>query len=116
MANSQWHWQEQGSAWKGVGIYHVTLTVPSREPLLGKLIIPQNDPKQAYIQRTKLGNALVEKLLNHPTYYPEVQIVQYCLMPDHLHVILYVKRPMKQTPCVTPSASVTDTWQNWKLK
>ncbi len=97
MANENWHWQEPGSAWKGVGIYHVTIIVPSREPLLGKLIIPKDDPKQAYIQRTKLGNALVEKLLNHPTYYPEVQIVQYCLMPDHLHVILYIKRPMKQT-------------------
>ena len=97
MANETWHWQEVGSAWRGVGIYHVTIIVPSREPLLGKLIIPQDDPKQAYVQRTKLGNALVEKLLNHPTYYPEVQIVQYCLMPDHLHVILYVKRPMKQT-------------------
>lgn len=93
----QWHWQEQGTAWKGVGIYHVTLVVPSRKPLLGKLVIPNNNPKQAYVQRTKLGNALVEKLLNHPTYYPEVQIVQYCLMPDHLHVILYVKRPMEQT-------------------
>ena len=75
----------------------VTLTIPSREPLLGDLVIPNNDPKQARIERTKLGNALVEKLLNHPTYYPEVQIVQYCLMPDHLHVILYVKQPMKQT-------------------
>lgn len=92
-----WHWQEPGTAWKGAGIYHVTLTIPSREPLLGELCIPDNDPKQAHIKRTKLGNALVEKLLNHPTYYPEVQIVQYCLMPDHLHVILYVKQPMKQT-------------------
>ena len=40
MANGNWHWQESGTAWKGVGIYHVTLTVPSREPLLGKLVIP----------------------------------------------------------------------------
>ena len=49
--DGNWHWQASGSAWKGVGIYHVTLTVPSREPLLGKLIIPENNPKQAYIQR-----------------------------------------------------------------
>ena len=95
--HDKWHWQEPGSAWKGVGIYHVTLVVPSREPLLGSLVIPNNDAKQARVERTKLGNALIEKLLNHPTYYPEVQIVQYCLMPDHLHVILYVKQPMKQT-------------------
>jgi oligoribonuclease NrnB/cAMP/cGMP phosphodiesterase (DHH superfamily) len=64
MANEHdiWQWQEPGTAWKGAGIYHVTLTIPSMEPLLGKLVIPENDPKKAYIQRTKLGNALVEKL------------------------------------------------------
>ena len=32
-----WHWQEAGTAWKGVGIYHVTLTIPGRQPLLGTL-------------------------------------------------------------------------------
>ena len=49
-----WKWQEPGTAWKGAGIYHVTLVVPSREPLLGELVIPDNDPQKAYIQRTKL--------------------------------------------------------------
>ena len=94
MANDKWHWQEQGTAWKGVGIYHVTLTVPSREPLLGKLVIPDDDPKKAKVERTELGNALVDKLLSHPSYYPEVRILQFCLMPDHLHAILHVTRPM----------------------
>ncbi len=97
MDDEQWSWQEPGTAWKGIGIYHVTLTITSRQPLLDTLVIPDNDPTQAKIERTELGNALVEKLLNHPNYYSEVQIVQYCLMPDHLHVILNVKRPMTQT-------------------
>jgi REP element-mobilizing transposase RayT len=94
MDNNNWHWQEKGTAWYGIGIYHVTLVVPSREPLLGKLIIPENDPKQAIIERTNLGNALVEKLLAHPSFYPEIRILQFCLMPDHLHAILYVTQPM----------------------
>ena len=75
----------------------MTLTVPSREPLLGKLIIPENNPKQAYIQRTELGEKVVEEIFKMGTIYPHVRILQFCLMPDHLHVILYVKRPMKQT-------------------
>lgn len=97
MDHEQWKWQELGEAWKGVGIYHVTLTIPSREPLLGELIIPDNDPTKAYIQRTKLGNALVDELLQLHTYYSETRILQYCLMPDHLHAIIYVKRPLKKT-------------------
>ncbi len=64
------------------------------EPLLGKLVIPENDPKKARVERTEMGNALVDKLLSHPSYYPEVRILQFCLMPDHLHAILHVTRPM----------------------
>ena len=93
--DGNWHWQEQGSAWKGVGIYHVTLTVPSREPLLGKLIIPENDPKQAYIQRTELGEALLECHRTIQSFHKEIQLLQYCLMPDHLHSVWYVRKPMK---------------------
>lgn len=92
-----WQWQKPGKAWRGIGIYHVTLVVPSREPLLGELIIPNNDPKQAYVERTELGNALVDKLLSHSSYYPEVRILQFCLMPDHLHAILHVTHPMNTT-------------------
>ena len=53
-----WHWQDPGSAWKGVGIYHVTLTIPSREPLLGELVTPDNNPAQAHILHSDLGNAV----------------------------------------------------------
>ena len=92
-----WHWQEPGLAWKGIGIYHVTLTVPSREPLLGELIIPNKDPKQAWVQRTELGNALVDELTHLHNFYPETRILQYCLMPDHLHAIIHVTKPLKTT-------------------
>ena len=89
-----WHWQEPGSAWKGIGIYHVTLTIPSREPLLGELRIPNKDPKQAYVERTDLGKELVYLIGSIPNYRPQIQLLQYCVMPDHVHFILYVKEVM----------------------
>lgn len=97
MSNENWHWQEEGTPWKGVGIYHVTLIVPSREPLLGSLLIPNNNPQKAYVERTELGNGLVDELVNLHTYYPEIRLLQYCLMPDHLHAIIHVMRPMGKT-------------------
>lgn len=90
-----WLWQESGTAWKGIGIYHITLTIPTREPLLGTLQIPNNDPKQAAIQRTALGNQMVDCLLTVPSYHPDVRVVSYCLMPDHLHTVWHVVRPME---------------------
>ena len=95
--HKQWHWQEQGTAWKGIGIYHVTLTVPSRDPLLGRLVIPENDPKQAIVERTELGDRITEEALRINRYYPEIRVIQHCLMPDHLHVIYYVTESMDKS-------------------
>ena len=92
MTEEQWQWQEPGTAWRGVGIYHITLTVPSRQPLLGTLVIPQNDPSQARVERTALGNAIVDELYVMCKHYPAIRIFQFCLMPDHLHAVIQVTR------------------------
>lgn len=92
--HGQWHWQEQGTAWKGVGIYHVTLTVTSREPLLGRLVIPENDPKKAIVERTELGKEIVYLIGSIPNYRPQIRVLQYCIMPDHVHFILHVRETM----------------------
>ena len=94
MTEGQWQWQEPGTAWRGVGIYHITLTVPSRQPLLGTLVIPQNDPSQARVERTALGNAVVDELYVMCKHYPDIRIFQFCLMPDHLHAVIRVTRVM----------------------
>lgn len=93
----KWQWQKEGTSWKGVGIYHVTLTIPSREPLLGKLVIPNNDPTQAEVERTELGQALLDCQRSLATFHPEIQVLQYSLMPDHLHSIWYVRCPMEKS-------------------
>ena len=90
-----WQWQEPGTAWRGIGIYHVTLTVTSRQPVLGSLVIPDNDPKQARVEWSDLGNAVLDCHRSIPLIHPEIQILQYSLMPDHLHSIWYVRTPME---------------------
>lgn len=90
----KWQWQEPGTTWKGAGLYHITLTISDRQPLLGRLLIPENGPTQAKVCRSALGNALVDCLLSIQRYHPEVQVLHFCLMPDHLHAVLYVRRTM----------------------
>ena len=90
----KWQWQEPGRAWRGVGLYHITLAIPDRRPLLGTLDIPEGDPTMTTVRRTPLGNALVYCLLDIPHHHPEVQVLHFCLMPDHLHAVLYVRRAM----------------------
>ncbi len=101
--HEQWQWQEPGKAWKGAGLYHVTLTIPSREPLLGDLVIPDNDPAQAYVAHKPLGDALLLCLREFPNYHPEIQVLHYCLMPDHLHMVWYVRRSMTRSVSMVAS-------------
>ena len=93
----EWHWQEPKTAWRGIGIYHITMTVSNRQPLLGTLVMPEDDPKQARVERTLLGNKVVAHLLALPKRHPEIKVVSYCLMPDHLHTIWHVTSPMKNS-------------------
>ena len=95
VGQEKWQWQEPGTAWRGVGVYHVTLTVPSREPLLGTLVIPECDPSKARIERTALGEAVVGELYVMCRHYPAIRILQFCLMPDHLHAVIQVTRVME---------------------
>ena len=94
MEQEHWQWQEPGTAWRGIGVYHITLTVPSREQLLGRLLIPENNPSLARVERTPLGNAVVDELYVMCRHYPAVRILQFCLMPDHLHAVIHVTRVM----------------------
>ena len=91
---NKWQWQEPNTAWRGVGIYHVTLTITDRQPLLGTLDIPNNDPKQARVEWSDLGRQVLSHLLDLPKRRPEIRIMSYSLMPDHLHSIWHVTKPM----------------------
>jgi REP element-mobilizing transposase RayT len=96
MEQEQWQWQEPGTAWRGAALYHITLTVPSRQPVLGRLAVPDDNPANARVQRSALGDALVDTLLGIPYYHPEARVLHFCLMPDHLHAVVYVRCTMEQ--------------------
>ncbi len=91
----KWKWQKSRTAWRGIGVYHITLTVPSREPLFGTLVIPENNPTNARIERTALGNSVVDELYIMCRHYPAIRILQFCLMPDHLHAVIHVTKVME---------------------
>ena len=94
MEENLWKIQEYGTTWKDKGLYHVTITIPDRQRILGNLIIPNDDPQQALIKSTPLGRAILDCQRAVQEHYPEIQILHYRLMPDHLHAIWFVKRSM----------------------
>ena len=71
-------------------VYMITLAVEGRRPLLGS-VTGDGETVPAVFTPSPLGEKVVKALHSIPEYYPQVVIWQVQLMPDHLHVILFVK-------------------------
>lgn len=75
-------------------IYMITMTVTDRTPLLGNVRWTANDASDAVLEASLLG-AEVERCWHEiPVHYPEVKVLAFQLMPDHVHGLLFVKREM----------------------
>lgn len=76
-------------------IYHLTLMKhPDVAPfghLAGDWQIPRGKPGRSYIQASAIGHAVKESLRDIRTIHPALKVLQYALMPDHLHILLSVE-------------------------
>ena len=67
--------------YKSPCIYMLTVTVEGREPLLGKLV---GDVSTAHIELSLLGEAVRYELYALCQRYPQLRLLQYQVMPDHV--------------------------------
>ena len=96
------HNQHRRAPWanySGTGLYMVTLCVEGRQPVFGRLegdIRAQRGTDAfPHLVPSALGRAILdEELPKIHAVYPEVELWQAALMPDHLHLLLYVRRPL----------------------
>ena len=80
-------WKRHKDIFKGVGIYHITFVVAGRQPLLGNFAIDHDEPR---CLPTDLGSAISHDLSEIHQRRPYVRLLAKQLMPDHIHVLLYV--------------------------
>ena len=68
-------------------IYHITIkkhrSMPSFGSLAGSLQAP-------YISRSTLGQVIARNIAGIPSLNPFLRVMQYIIMPDHIHILLQV--------------------------
>ena len=76
-------------------IYMITVTLKDwRGEPLGKLARDGAARGGWRIEPTPFGEAVLEALAEMPRRYPQVQILERQLMPEHFHFIVFVKEPL----------------------
>ena len=96
------HNQHRRAEWQDysdTGLYMVTLCIEGRHGLFGHLegdIRAQRASKDfPHIVLTPLGRAVLEEELPKiHRYYPQVELWQTAIMPDHLHLLFYIRKPL----------------------
>ena len=81
-------WKSNNEIFKGEGIYHLTFTVFERLPLLG--ILGGNE-RQAWVKLSPIGYDISATIQQTGGHYPSVRLLAKQLMPDHIHIVLWVQ-------------------------
>lgn len=77
-------------------IYMVTLSKrPEVEPF-GQLAGEVTDPSSVRIVCSPRGRAVRDQVHGLSLIEPAIRVLQYAVMPDHLHILLFVTRPMTE--------------------
>ena len=98
------HNQHRRAEWQdysGTGLYMITLCIEGRHPLFGHLegIISakRGQTDFPHIVLSSLGRTVLEgELPKIHRFYPQIEVWQAAMMPDHLHLLLYVAEPLPQ--------------------
>ena len=86
-------------------IYLITVTVKDRKPLLG---VVKGDVNKAWISLSQEGKAVWSGIESLPKRYPQVRVLQHQIMPDHVHLVLYVT---ERLPEGLPLGNIIASWK-----
>ncbi len=77
-------------------IYMLTLNkaplVPNFGSLVGDYRIPHGHKGSPCVAASPVGAAIKEGLCKFPQIEPKIRVLQYAIMPDHLHLLLFVQK------------------------
>ncbi len=88
-------WLDYGST----GLYMVTMCVEGRKPVFGHLVgnwkATRDSKDFPHIVLSPLAQRIIEEELPKISYkYPQVEVWQVAFMPDHIHLLIYIRTPL----------------------
>lgn len=92
------HYRATWHDYRAPGFYMLTMTADTQQhtgrhkDLFGTIC--GEDEASVHIQHTTLGKSIIATIDNLEAMFPEVEVIESIVMPDHLHLQLWVHEPM----------------------
>ena len=74
--------------YRGRSIYHITISKAPACPPFSKI---SGSPLNPLVSRTIIGEIIEQQIFNFPNLHPSLQILQYVIMPDHIHFAIFAR-------------------------
>ena len=100
--------------YNGRGIYMLTFSTIGRKAVLGRLVCEGGDFS---IAPTALGNCVADEIRDLTMRYPQIKVLDYIIMPGHVHLLLFVQEQMPQhlgRVVASLKAKCSQAW--WRLQ
>ena len=100
----------QGYDYSQPGAYFITIVIKNREPILGTI-------KEGVFYPSRFGHLARMVLTALPKRYPYLQLDEFVLMPDHVHMILVLlEEPRTRRLPTPPRHSITEVVRGFKTE
>ncbi|MBE6588513.1 MAG: hypothetical protein E7647_08915 [Ruminococcaceae bacterium] len=101
--------------YSSTGVYYITICTENRERLLSSIVgtgVPDG-PREINVELTAYGKTADRVINQMNAFYNHIDVKSYVIMPDHIHLLLYVKK--EQAVSDGPSRTPVPTRQNSEL-
>ncbi len=75
--------------YRGRAIYHITI---GKAPACPVFAYVSGSPAAPVISRSQIGKIIEQHILNFPNLCASLQILQYVIMPDHIHFAIFARQ------------------------
>ena len=90
------------------GAYFITVCIADRKPILWNVGAATCRPNLS-----KIGTVVETAILQIPGHYPAVSVDKYCVMPDHIHMILSINTDEDGRQIAAPTVSTVVGHMKW---
>ena len=82
------------------GVYFITICAKDGASILGK-VVRDGVLDVPSVQLTNLGQAVHNRIVEIDACYPNISVLKFCIMPNHLHLLVAVENGTSGTPSRT---------------
>ena len=99
------------------GAYFITICTANRENLFWDSVVGADIIRPENVPLSDIGRLTEQAIRQIPTHYEGVSVDKYCVMPDHIHLILRIESDIDGRIISAPTMStVVGSMKRWVSK